>query len=216
MKVGKQNFRPPPQVESSVVRIEPKLGKDRPAVRWAEFDGLLRIVFSRKNKTIRASFATKEVLALVERNFRTWCALHDVAVDETVVVEGHDGEEEEEEEDDGGDVTMDVDVDEDRGDDEADNNDEEEEWGGIMDVDDDETPEFFKEQAAAAAAAVAAGSRLKTPSRRKKTKVAELVRAKIARVLQSTDMADQRAGKLDENAFLKLLYAFNRENIHFA
>lgn len=30
MKVGKQNFRPPPQVESSVVRIEPKLGKDRP------------------------------------------------------------------------------------------------------------------------------------------------------------------------------------------
>lgn len=30
MKVGRHNFRPPPQVESSVVRIEPKLGKDRP------------------------------------------------------------------------------------------------------------------------------------------------------------------------------------------
>lgn len=205
MKVGKQNFRPPPQVESSVVRIEPKLGKDRPAVSWAEFDGLLRIVFSRKNKTIRASFGTKEVLALVERNFRTWCALHNVAVDDTVVEDGV--------EEDDGDVAMDVD--------DSNNNqgpvddDKDEEWGGIMDVDDDDdddddTPAFFKEQAAT-------GSQTsKTPSRRKKTKVAELVRAKVAKVLESTDMADQRAGKLDENAFLKLLYAFNRENIHFA
>lgn len=199
MKVGKQNFRPPPQVESSVVRIEPKLGKDRPAVSWAEFDGLLRIVFSRKNKTIRASFGTKEVLALVERNFRTWCALNNVAVDETVV---EDGAEED------GDVAMDVDDNDNEGPAE-----EDEEWGGIMDVDDgdyDDTPAFFKEQAAAG------GQNAKTPSRRKKTKVAELVRAKVAKVLQSTDMADQRAGKLDENAFLKLLYAFNRENIHFA
>lgn len=196
MKVGKQNFRPPPQVESSVVRIEPKLGKDRPAVSWAEFDGLLRIVFSRKNKTIRASFGTKEVLALVERNFRTWCALNNVAVDETVVEEEEDG-----------DVAMDVDDNDNEGPAE-----EDEEWGGIMDVDDgddDDTPAFFKEQSAA-------GQNSKTPSRRKKTKVAELVRAKVAKVLQSTDMADQRAGKLDENAFLKLLYAFNRENIHFA
>lgn len=204
MKVGKQNFRPPPQVESSVVRIEPKLGKDRPAVSWAEFDGLLRIVFSRKNKTIRASFGTKEVLALVERNFRTWCALHNVAVDETVVEDGAD--------EDDGDVAMDVDDNNHEG--RADNENEEE-WGGNMDVDDDEdddddTPAFFKEQAAAG------DHNSKTPSRRKKTKVAELVRAKVAKVLQSTDMADQRAGKLDENAFLKLLYAFNRENIHFA
>lgn len=201
MKVGKQNFRPPPQVESSVVRIEPKLGKDRPAVSWAEFDGLLRIVFSRKNKTIRASFGTKEVLALVERNFRTWCALHNVAVDDTVVEDGAA--------EDDGDVAMDVDDNE--GPAGEDNDEEEEEWGGIMDMDDDDddTPAFFKEQAAT-------GQNIKTPSRRKKTKVAELVRAKVAKVLQSTDMADQRAGKLDENAFLKLLYAFNRENIHFA
>ncbi|KAJ4421464.1 Dimethyladenosine transferase [Gnomoniopsis sp. IMI 355080] len=200
MKVGKQNFRPPPQVESSVVRIEPKLGKDRPAVSWAEFDGLLRIVFSRKNKTIRASFGTKEVLALVERNFRTWCALHNVAVDDTVVEDG--GAEDEA-----------MDVDENEGPPAGEADQEEDEWGGIMDVDDDndddDVPSFFKEQAGA-------GQHPKTPSRRKKTKVAELVRAKVAKVLQSTDMADQRAGKLDENAFLKLLYAFNRENIHFA
>lgn len=195
MKVGRQNFRPPPQVESSVVRIEPKLGKDRPAVSWAEFDGLLRIVFSRKNKTVRASFGTKEMLALVERNYRTWCALNNVDVDESVVEEGED------------DVDMDVDVDE--------NNAAGDDDGG-MDVDDndddDDMPTFFKEQAAAQKANQVA----KTPSKRKKTRVAELVRSKIAKVLETTGFADQRAGKLDENAFLKLLHAFNKENIHFA
>lgn len=216
MKVGKQNFKPPPQVESSVVRIEPYLGKDRPSVSWAEFDGLLRIVFSRKNKTVRASFGTKEVLALVERNYRTWCALNSVPVDETVV---DGGDEVDEEEDDDEDMGMDVDGDGDGDAPAAPAAGEDEEWGGIMDVDggeddddDDDAPAFFKEQAAAERAVQAA----KTPSRRKKTKVAELVKSKVAKVLSSTDLADQRAGKLDENAFLKLLYAFNKEHIHFA
>lgn len=208
MKVGKQNFKPPPQVESSVVRIEPKLGKDRPAVSWAEFDGLLRVVFSRKNKTVRASFVTKEVLAMVEKNYRTWCAMNDVPVDDSVVeTAGAD--------DDNGDEVMGMDVDD--GADAPANGDEDDEWGGIMDVDgdgegDDDVPAFFKEQAAAASANHTA----KTPSRRKKTKAAELVRSKVQRVLETTGLADERAGKLDENAFLRLLYAFNKEHIHFA
>lgn len=205
MKVGKQNFKPPPQVESSVVRIEPKLGKDRPAVSWAEFDGLLRIVFSRKNKTVRASFGTKEVLAMVEKNYRTWCAMNNVPVDDSAV-EGAAGEDEEED--------MGMDVDDNVGPPAAG---DDVEWGGIMDVDGDDddgddTPAFFKEQAAALKSDHAA----KTPSRRKKTKAAELVRSKVQRVLETTELADERAGKLDENAFLRLLYAFNKEHIHFA
>ncbi|KAK7744529.1 Dimethyladenosine transferase [Cytospora paraplurivora] len=218
MKVGKQNFRPPPQVESSVVRIEPYLGKDRPTVSWAEFDGLLRIVFSRKNKTVRASFGTKEVMAMVEKNYRTWCALNNVPVDESAVEVGAEGEAEEGEGED--DEEMGMDVDDDAG---LPAGGEGDEWGGIMEVDegnndgdgdgdDDDTPAFFKEQAAAKQASQAA----KTPSRRAKTKVGELVRSKVQKVLSSTDLADQRTGKLDENAFLKLLYAFNKEHIHFA
>jgi 18S rRNA (adenine1779-N6/adenine1780-N6)-dimethyltransferase len=39
MKVGKNNFKPPPQVESSVVRIEPKTDKERPGISWDEWDG---------------------------------------------------------------------------------------------------------------------------------------------------------------------------------
>lgn len=208
MKVGKQNFRPPPQVESSVVRIEPKLGKDRPAVSWAEFDGLLRIVFSRKNKTVRASFGTKEVLALLERNYRTWCALNNVPVDETVVEEGEG--EGADDDDDRDDAMMDVDEnDAPAAGARAGGDEDNDEWDGIMDVDDD-TPAFFKEQAAVD------NKIAKTPSRRKKTKVTELVRAKVAKVLEGTQMANERAGKLDENCFLKLLSAFNKEHIHFA
>jgi 18S rRNA (adenine1779-N6/adenine1780-N6)-dimethyltransferase len=50
MKVGKNNFRPPPKVESSVVRVEPK--NPVPNVDFLEWDGLVRIAFGKKNKTL--------------------------------------------------------------------------------------------------------------------------------------------------------------------
>lgn len=43
MKVGKNNFRPPPKVESSVVRLEPRYPP--PPIDFDEWDGLLRIIF---------------------------------------------------------------------------------------------------------------------------------------------------------------------------
>jgi 18S rRNA (adenine1779-N6/adenine1780-N6)-dimethyltransferase len=86
------------------------------------------------------------------------------------------------------------------------------EWGGIDDGEDG-MPEFFKEEAQKSATQTPT----KTKSKRKKTRVAELVREKIRKVLEDvTELADQRAGKCDENDFLKLLYAFNQEGIHFA
>lgn len=192
MKVGKNNFKPPPQVESSVVRIEPKMGKDRPGVSWEEWDGMLRICFVRKNRTMRASWlGTKEVLGLIERNYRVWCAMHNIAIDETIV-----GDEDEDMDVDG---TQSVPA--------------EDEWDGIMDVDDevDDTPAFFKELNEKSK------NGEKTKSKKKKTRVAELVREKIRKVLEDvTELADKRAGKCDENDFLRLLSAFNDEGIHFA
>ncbi len=73
MKVGKNNFRPPPQVESSVVRMEPKYPP--PPVDFDEWDGLLRILFVRKNKTVSASFKTTSVLEMLELNYKTVCSL---------------------------------------------------------------------------------------------------------------------------------------------
>ncbi|SCU79694.1 LANO_0A07206g1_1 [Lachancea nothofagi CBS 11611] len=72
MKVGKNNFRPPPQVESSVVRLEIK--NPRPQVDYHEWDGLLRIVFVRKNRTIAAGFKSTTVLEILEKNYKAFLA----------------------------------------------------------------------------------------------------------------------------------------------
>ncbi|WWC67917.1 dimethyladenosine transferase [Kwoniella pini CBS 10737] len=80
MKVGKGNFRPPPQVESSVVRIMPR--DPPPPVKFEEFDGLNRVIFSRMNKTVRANFKAKGVAELAERNYKTWCAEQGIIIED--------------------------------------------------------------------------------------------------------------------------------------
>ncbi|CAM8930295.1 unnamed protein product [Rhodiola kirilowii] len=73
LKVGKKNFRPPPKVDSSVVRIEPRM--PLPPVSIKEWDGLVRICFNRKNKTLGSIFRRKSVLTLLEKNYKTLQAL---------------------------------------------------------------------------------------------------------------------------------------------
>merc|ERR1711862_116891 len=69
MKVGKNNFRPPPKVESRVVRIE--LRNPPPPVNFTEWDGMIGLLFNRKNKTLRSVLFTKATLRLLEGNRRT-------------------------------------------------------------------------------------------------------------------------------------------------
>ncbi|KXG50986.1 18S rRNA dimethylase DIM1 [Penicillium griseofulvum] len=195
MKVGKNNFKPPPQVESSVIRMVPK--NPRPQINYEEWDGLLRIVFVRKNKTLRSSFiGTTSIMDLLEANYRTWCAQNDIPVEDGPVEVANDdamamdmGDEQEQEQ------AADEPVDE------------------VMDMDDDDdVPDFFKENTNARleAALKSAGSR------KKRGKVAELVREKVRQVLEDdTDLGEKRARMCDENDFLKLLWAFNQKGIHF-
>ncbi|KAK8744316.1 hypothetical protein OTU49_000737 [Cherax quadricarinatus] len=84
MKVSKNNFRPPPKVESSVVRIEPR--NPVPKINFSEWDGLLRIAFVRKNKTLSAAFKHSSVLQTLEKNFKTWCSLHEKKIPEDFVM----------------------------------------------------------------------------------------------------------------------------------
>jgi len=147
------------------------------------------VAFSRRNKTLRASFlATKQVVSMLEKNYRTYCSLNGIPLDDGVA-DAKDGE-------------MDLDDGED------------DEWNGIADddggdMDVDDAPDFFKEMAASNTPA-------KTPSRKPKTKVGMLVRQKIQRVLDETELGEKRASKIDETDFLSLLHAFNQEGIHFA
>ena len=73
MKVGRNNFRPPPKVESRVVRIE--LRNPPPPVDFTEWDGMVRLLFNRKNKTLRAGLMVKATIKMLEENRRTHASL---------------------------------------------------------------------------------------------------------------------------------------------
>ncbi|KAI0406552.1 dimethyladenosine transferase-like protein [Xylaria palmicola] len=186
LKVGRANFRPPPQVDSSVVRIEPKIGSERPNISFEEFDGLLRVCFNRRNKVLRSLFlGNKEVLKLVETNYRLYCATNDIPIDEGLVDDA--GEDEE------------IEVDENDND-------------AAMEVDgDDDMPSFF-----GAAENLDEGTLTSKRASLKKTRIAMLVKEKVRKVLEDCEMAESRSAKMHENDFLRLLAAFNAEGIHFA
>ncbi|XP_029173507.1 probable dimethyladenosine transferase [Nylanderia fulva] len=74
MKVGKNNFRPPPKVESNVVRIEPR--NPPPPINFQEWDSLTRIAFVRKNKTLSAAFKQTTVVTMLEKNYKIHCSLN--------------------------------------------------------------------------------------------------------------------------------------------
>ncbi|XP_029663911.1 probable dimethyladenosine transferase isoform X2 [Formica exsecta] len=78
MKVGKNNFRPPPKVESNVVRIEPR--NPPPPINYQEWDGLTRIAFLRKNKTLSAAFKQTTVITLLEKNYKIHCSLNNKTI----------------------------------------------------------------------------------------------------------------------------------------
>mmetsp|Transcript_6130 Transcript_6130/g.8670 ORF Transcript_6130/g.8670 Transcript_6130/m.8670 type:complete len:333 (-) Transcript_6130:165-1163(-) len=74
IKVGRNNFRPPPKVESRVVRIEPR--NPPPPVNFTEWDGMIRLLFNRKNKTLRSALMTKPTIKMLQENMRTHASLN--------------------------------------------------------------------------------------------------------------------------------------------
>lgn len=76
MHVSRNDFRPPPQVESSVIRLVPL--DPPPPVKFEEFDGLNRIIFSRPNKTVRGNFQAKGVMKMLEQNRKTWLSMQEM------------------------------------------------------------------------------------------------------------------------------------------
>ncbi|GMT14167.1 hypothetical protein PFISCL1PPCAC_5464 [Pristionchus fissidentatus] len=67
MKVKRTEFRPPPQVDSAVVRIEPK--NPPPNICYPEWEGMLRLAFLRKNKTLSSIFHQKQIIELLKQNY---------------------------------------------------------------------------------------------------------------------------------------------------
>ena len=70
IKVSRNSFKPPPKVESSVVRIEPKYPP--PPINFTEWDGLVRLCFLRKNKTLSAIFRLKNIMKMLHANYQIY------------------------------------------------------------------------------------------------------------------------------------------------
>ncbi|KAG6890229.1 hypothetical protein C0995_010242 [Termitomyces sp. Mi166 len=83
INVSRNDFRPPPKVESSVIRLVPI--DPPPPVKFEEFDGMNRIIFSRPNKTVRGNFQAQGVMKMLEQNRRTWLAAQEMMVDDTPI-----------------------------------------------------------------------------------------------------------------------------------
>jgi 18S rRNA (adenine1779-N6/adenine1780-N6)-dimethyltransferase len=67
LNVGRNNFRPVPKVDSSILRIEPR--NPPPQINFVEWDGLTRLCFRRKNKTLRAIFQHNATLSILKQNY---------------------------------------------------------------------------------------------------------------------------------------------------
>lgn len=74
--VGKNNFRPPPKVDSAVVRLEPR--NPPPPIDFEEWDGMIRLCFNRKNKRLNSIFTTSSVVKLLEDNYKTYRSLNNL------------------------------------------------------------------------------------------------------------------------------------------
>lgn len=67
------SFMPAPEVNSTVIKLEPRL--PAPQVDFNEWDALIRVVFSRRRKTLRAQFKKISTLSMLEQNYKVWCTL---------------------------------------------------------------------------------------------------------------------------------------------
>lgn len=190
MKVGRNNFVPPPQVESSVVRIEPKRGKDRPAINWDELDGLLRICFTRKHKTFRAILRLSKIRAMIESNWITWATMYpdQVSSNDIHILLAKDF------------ATEYADQ------------------GLIDDPDWDNEGSGEEDGLGATTGKRLNSSELLNigTNRVPRPAVEQLIRLKIDRVLELTKLADARAATCSETDFLRLLHGFHIEHIYFA
>jgi len=165
MKVSKNNFKPPPKVESSIVRIEPK--NPPPDINYVEWDGLLRICFIKKNKTLGSIFKNKTVLKMLLHNYETYQTMSQEEFKSNATV--------------GAAFLKNA--------------------GGMMEEDTtnastnkDDDDEKIEEEG---------DSKMKT------------FKEKIVAVLKEGGYLEKRAVKMDLDDYLKLLYLFNKNDIHF-
>ena len=62
------------------MRLEPR--NPPPPINFVEWDGLLRICFLRKNKTLGAAFKLTCTLETLKKNYLTYCSLNGILIED--------------------------------------------------------------------------------------------------------------------------------------
>ncbi len=184
IQVGRNNFRPPPKVDSSVVRIEPR--SPPPPVNFLEWDGLVRVCFGRKNKTLGAIFRQNHTLQLLEGNYKTYQALAlgtSTGQPTPVLAQQAQRPKQGQQPPSLTDALQRMAVD---GQDDAAASDDED-----MEVD-------------------------AAPAKGRKGRYTQAFKEKVMAVLQDNGFEEARSAKLGQDDFLRLLAVFNQAGIHFA
>lgn len=76
MSVNKKNFIPAPKVDSAVISIQPR--EFQANIDFNEWDGLIKICFSRPNRTLGATFKKKKILNLINENRNIFFGLRNI------------------------------------------------------------------------------------------------------------------------------------------
>lgn len=197
LKVGKANFRPPPKVDSLVVKIE--LRNPPPPVNFMEWDGLIRLLFNRKHKTLHAVLTSKNILKILEENMRTHQSLTNDLMTDSL---GSFGDEENNNQTSSKNKKGKKNKKQNNVEDWQDNFGDGEQDNEHQDDGMEESGGFEDGEGEVGGGNVSGG-----PLQRMK----QLVES----ILVETDFSDKRAARMDIDDFLCLLAAFNARGIHF-
>jgi 18S rRNA (adenine1779-N6/adenine1780-N6)-dimethyltransferase len=74
MSVNRKNFVPAPKVDSAVISIQPR--ETQPDISFVEWDGLIKLCFTRPNRTLSATFRKKKTIAMLDENRKSFLALN--------------------------------------------------------------------------------------------------------------------------------------------
>jgi 18S rRNA (adenine1779-N6/adenine1780-N6)-dimethyltransferase len=201
--VGKNNFRPPPKVDSSVVRIEPR--HPPPPVPLLEWDGMVRLAFGRKNRTLGAAFKNNRTLAALEDNYNTMRALNMGNAAAATAAAGAGAPQQQQQQQQQWAAALAAAAPMDASDGEASGSDEEAEEGMELD--------------GGGGGGGGAGPLGKGPRSGGrpggKGRVSAEFKGTVARILEATGFEQMRPAKMTQDDFLRLLASFNAEGIHF-
>jgi len=67
------SFVPRPRVDSTVIKLEPRV--PAPGVDFAEWDAFVKLIFSKRRRTLRKQFRKLSTTSMLEQNYKIWCSL---------------------------------------------------------------------------------------------------------------------------------------------